>query len=67
MLYISSRGTDLPGQTRGFARIGTMCEGRSAVGLTQDYASADTVGAIAAHELGHIFSMEHDNSELMFM
>jgi hypothetical protein len=55
------RGVDLPGFTLGFAFIGTMCQGQTSVGLTQDVlGTVDTVGSIAAHELGHIFSMEHD-------
>ena len=39
-----------------------MCRGRSAAGVTQDTGSSVAfVGAIAAHELGHIFNMEHDD------
>lgn len=40
-----------------------MCDERSSVSLSQDDGGAvDSVGLIAAHELGHIFNMAHDNS-----
>ena len=55
-------GIDLDGRTLGIAPVGTMCRGRSAAGVTQDTGSSVAyVASIAAHELGHIFNMEHDN------
>ena len=40
-----------------------MCRGIRSVGLTEDRGrSVESTGAIAAHELGHIFNMEHDDS-----
>ena len=57
------RGIDLNGGTVGIAYIGTMCSSTISVGLTQDGGrSTDSVGSTASHELGHIFSMEHDSS-----
>jgi hypothetical protein len=59
-----SRGADLNGNTVGRAFVGTMCSESTSVGLSQDgRGSVDAVASTAAHELGHIFSMEHDESE----
>ena len=59
----SHRGIDLDGTTVGIAFTRAMCSDSSSVGVTQDRgASLDVVGSIAAHELGHIFNMEHDNA-----
>ena len=57
------RGVDLMGNTVGKAFVGTMCRGASSVGLSQDGGSGPvaSVGSVAAHELGHIFSMQHDD------
>ena len=39
-----------------------MCNSLNAIGLTQDRSnSAEFVGGTAAHELGHIFNMNHDD------
>ena len=47
----------------GIAFVGTMCQGFSSIGLTQDgLRGLAAVGSTAAHELGHIFSMEHDDN-----
>ena len=54
---------NIAGSTVGLAYVGTMCTRSVAIGLTQDGGGAlNSVGAIAAHELGHIFNMNHDNS-----
>ena len=49
----------LDGTTVGIAFVGAMC-GPSSVGLVEDFGSLATVASTAAHELGHIFSMQHD-------
>lgn len=54
-------GQDLSGSTIGIAFIGGLC-GRIGVGVVQDTrSSVDYVGGILAHELGHLFTMGHDN------
>ena len=46
----------------GLANLGTMCNDHFSVGLSQDgRMSVEGVGSIAAHELGHLFNMEHDD------
>ena len=60
--FLSYRGIDLDGNTVGFAFVGTMC-GPNAVGITQDGGrSIDSTASTAAHELGHIFNMNHDDA-----
>ncbi len=51
------------GSAVGLAYVGTMCTKSVAIGLTQDGGElvVNSVGAIAAHELGHIFNMAHDD------
>lgn len=59
-------GIDIDGGTIGIAFVNTMCSRASSVGVTQDGSAAlDTVTAIAAHELGHIFNMDHDDGEIL--
>ena len=54
-------GQDLSGSTIGIAFIGRICR-RTGAGVVQDASnSLDYVGGIVAHELGHLFSMGHDN------
>ena len=58
-------GIDLSGTTVGFAFVGTMCSETSSVGLTQDGGrSLSSTASIAAHELGHIFNMNHDGKQI---
>ena len=46
----------------GIAFVGTMCNRRSSVGVTMDGGvSFNGVVSTAAHELGHIFNMRHDD------
>ena len=55
-------GIDLDGGTLGVALLGTMCLGRFSSGLAQDTGSSVAyLASIAAHELGHILNMDHDN------
>ena len=59
----SHRGIDLDRSTVGIAFTRTMCSDSNSVGVTQDGgASLDVVGSTAAHQLGHIFNMEHDSA-----
>ena len=45
----------------GVARLGALCSKYSAC-VTQDFGySQAIVGTVAAHELGHLFGMQHDN------
>ena len=54
-------GVDLDGGTVGRAFIGAIC-GSHGVGLIQDTRrSVHYVGAIMAHEIGHLFNMDHDD------
>ena len=59
-------GIDLDGSTVGIAFIGTMCTRSSSTGLTQDGLgrSLSSVTSTAAHELGHVFNMNHDDGGL---
>ncbi len=57
------RGAELDGSTAGIAFKSTMCDGWSSVGVSQDSGNGmESVGSIAAHELGHIFNMDHDST-----
>ena len=54
-------GIDLTGSTVGIAFVGTMCSPTSSVGVTQDGGrSLSSTTSVAAHELGHVFNMNHD-------
>lgn len=62
MCTLTHSGIDIDGSTVGIAYVGTMCSDRLSVGLTQDNGrSIDGVGATAAHEMGHVFNMRHDD------
>lgn len=57
------RGIDLDGPTAGIAFKSTMCDDKSSVSLIQDSGfEVESVGSLAAHELGHIFNMDHDGN-----
>ena len=61
MYFIYVRVIDLDGDTVGVAFVETMCFVHGSVGLTQDGGvSLSEAVALAAHELGHIFNMDHD-------
>lgn len=60
--FLSYSGIDIDGSVVGVAFVGTMCSGSSSVGFTEDGGrTRPQVFAIAAHELGHIFNMDHDD------
>ena len=66
-LCVMCSGIDLDGQTIGLAPIGAMCS-RISAGLTQDTGtSVASVSSTAAHELGHIFNMNHDDAPSEFI
>ena len=61
---LHDRGIDIAGNTVGIAFVSTMCDSLRSVGLSQDRRSGvDSVGSTAAHELGHIFNMAHDDGQ----
>lgn len=54
-------GRELNESVGGIAYLGGMCS-FSEVGVVVDISySLDFVGAVLAHEVGHLFSMEHDS------
>ena len=62
--YICS-GQDLNGNTVGIAFIDTVCDDRASVGIVQDGGrNLASVGVTAAHELGHLLNMRHDDSRM---
>ena len=55
-------GIDLDGTIIGYAPVGAMCLDSRSGGLTQDTgASTASVASTVAHEMGHIFNMNHDD------
>lgn len=57
-------GINLESNYVGIAFTSSMCSGLSSVGVTQDGRRRllSYTGSTAAHELGHILNMRHDNS-----
>ena len=61
--YFSNRGLDLTQNTVGIAFLNTMC-GSASVGVVQDGPRSTTSSASTfAHELGHVFNLDHDTSK----
>ncbi len=58
-------GIDIDASTVGIARLGTMCNRFSSIGVSQDgIRQLGGVVTTVAHELGHIFNMDHDDGEM---
>ena len=53
-------GRDLDGSTVGIAYMGSVCQGDTAVSLSEGSHSTTMSALIAAHELGHNFNAPHD-------
>ena len=61
---ITNRGQDLTQNTVGIAFLNTMC-GSASVGVVQDgRRSTSSTGSTFAHEVGHLFNLDHDTSKL---
>ena len=56
---------NLDGTTVGKAFICSMCDDTYGVGLLQDGGRHDA-SATAAHELGHILCMDHDDASMSY-
>ena len=63
-LSLPHRGISLNSFVVGLAYVSGMCSSYS-VNLVEDFGSLPAVASTTAHELGHLFSMQHDNS-MMF-
>ena len=63
-MYATNRGQDLSGNTVGIAYLNTMC-GSASVGVVQEGSrSTASSGSTFAHEVGHLFNLQHDTSEI---
>ena len=69
MALSAYRGNDFAGNTIGIAFIDRMCDLFSSVGVVEDRPSRSSsqVGSTFAHELGHLLSMDHDNSQYIII
>lgn len=64
LFFLHSRGRRFKENVVGLAYKSAMCYGRYSVGIVQDGRfSISGVGGTAAHELGHILGMSHDDFE----
>lgn len=50
----------------GVAHLGTMCDRRHSTALSMNLLPLFIVSIVAAHELGHIFNMVHDNIGMFY-
>ena len=62
--FTTNSGIDLESNYVGIAYVATMCSQLSSVGVAQDGRRRllSFTSSTAAHELGHILNMRHDNS-----
>ena len=64
---LNHSGRDLSQNTVGIAYLNTMC-GSASVGVVQDGSrSTRSTGSTFAHELGHLFNLQHDTSKNMII
>lgn len=57
----------MDGSVYGIAYFHTMCQSKS-IGVNQDrHRTIAVIGQVVAHELGHIFNMEHDDSSNVYI
>ena len=62
-LCLYNRGQDLSASTVGIAYVNTMCGGSASVGVVQEAGrSTRSSGSTFAHEVGHLFNLQHDTS-----
>ena len=62
LTYDFDRGNDFSSNTIGIAYLNTMC-GSASVGIVLDsHRSAQGTGSTFAHEMGHLFGIDHDDS-----
>lgn len=65
MIIFCFRGIDIEGSTIGIAFVDGMCFRQFSTGVTQDGdGNLPNVISTAAHELGHIFNMDHDEPSM---
>lgn len=55
-------GFNFDGATVGLAYVGTMCQLSSSASIVQTLTTNAVTAVVAAHELGHSFGMQHDES-----
>lgn len=64
LIALKSRGVDTEyyGAPIGRAHVGTVCNKDDNIGVVLNFDSSYITGAVMAHEIGHNFGMNHDNS-----